>query len=43
MLETSLYAALTSKLRDEALKFYFNRIDIVVDTIPVGMTQGGAR
>ena len=41
-LEPLLYAALMNKLQDKPLKFYFNRNDIIVDNIPVGMTQGRA-
>ena len=42
-LEALLYAALTNKLQEEPLKFYFKRKDNVIDTIPVRMMQGGAR
>ena len=38
-LEPSLYSALLKKLEENPLKFFFNRNEILIETIPRGVTQ----
>ena len=38
-IEPSLYSALVNKLEHNPLKFFFNQNDILIETIPRGLTQ----